>query len=61
VVGGWQFLILLAQSVGALRYKPGGAGSNHDGVMTYIVSIKVESLITSALKTDCDFEPYTSV
>ena len=57
----WQYLLLLAQSVGALNYKPGGAGSIHYGIMTYTLSVKVKNLITSALKTDCDFQPYASV
>jgi hypothetical protein len=59
--GEWHYLRLLAQSVGALRYKPGGVGSNHDGLMTYSLNVKAKSLITSALKTDYDFDSYVSV
>ena len=57
----WQYLRLLAHSVVALRYKPRGGTPNHDGIMTYTVRVKVKSLVTSALKTDCDYEPNVSV
>lgn len=54
--GEWHYLRLLAQSVGVWRYKPGGVGSNHDALMTYTLNVKAKSLITSALKPDCDFD-----